>query len=115
MRRLRRLPADRQVRTDDKWGNIYDHFSVVYEYPNGVRLFAQCRQIPGCSVDVSDHLWGTKGSAEMMKAPSSWGCGDSGTGSSFTGVEESFSSVSDILFSCLQLGSVVPGLFLACK
>jgi predicted dehydrogenase len=58
----------RQVRVEPQWGNIYDHFAVVYEYPNGVKLFAQCRQMPGCSVDVSDHLLGTKGSAEMMKA-----------------------------------------------
>ena len=58
----------RQVRVEEQWGNIYDHFSVVYEYANGVRLFSQCRQMAGCSVDVSDHLFGTKGSAEMMKA-----------------------------------------------
>ncbi|REK12463.1 MAG: gfo/Idh/MocA family oxidoreductase [Planctomycetota bacterium] len=58
----------RQVRTDDKWGNIYDHFSVIYEYENGTRLFANCRQMAGCSVDVSDHLFGTKGTAEMMRA-----------------------------------------------
>ena len=25
----------RQVRTGELWGNIYDHFSVVYEYPDG--------------------------------------------------------------------------------
>jgi predicted dehydrogenase len=58
----------RQVRVEEKWGNIFDHFSVVYEYANGVKLFAQCRQMGGCSVDVSDHLIGSNGSAEMMKA-----------------------------------------------
>ena len=58
----------RQVRSGRAWGNIFDHFSVVYEYKNGVRLFAQCRQMGGCNVDVSDHVFGTKGSAEMMKA-----------------------------------------------
>ncbi len=58
----------RQVRVEDQWGNIFDHFAVVYEYESGAKLFSQCRQIPGCSVDVSDHLIGTKGSAEMMKA-----------------------------------------------
>jgi predicted dehydrogenase len=58
----------RQVRVEPQWGNIYDHFAVVYEYANGVKLFAQCRQMAGCSVDVSDHLIGTKGSAEMMRA-----------------------------------------------
>ncbi|MEX2114029.1 MAG: Gfo/Idh/MocA family oxidoreductase [Pirellulales bacterium] len=58
----------RQVRVEEKWGNIYDHFAVVYEYASGVKLFAQCRQMGGCSVDVSDHLIGSNGSAEMMKA-----------------------------------------------
>jgi predicted dehydrogenase len=58
----------RQVRTGDDWGNIYDHFAVVYEYTNGVRLYSYCRQMAGCSHDVSDHLIGTKGRAELMKA-----------------------------------------------
>jgi predicted dehydrogenase len=66
----------RQVRVEQQWGNIYDHFAVVYEYADGVKLFAQCRQMAGCSVDVSDHLIGTKGSAEMMRGkidgPSEW-------------------------------------------
>ena len=30
----------RQVRTGDKWGDIYDHHAVVYEYANGTPLFA---------------------------------------------------------------------------
>src|SRR5207253_1988781 len=34
----------RQVRTDPKFGHVYDHFSVVYEWPNNVKLFATCRQ-----------------------------------------------------------------------
>ena len=56
----------RQVRTGEEWGHIFDHMAVVYEYANGTRLFSNCRQMGGCSVDVSDHLFGTKGSAEMM-------------------------------------------------
>jgi len=66
----------RQVRVEPQWGNIYDHFSVVYEYANGTKLFANCRQMAGCSVDVSDHLIGSKGTAEMMHAtisgPQEW-------------------------------------------
>jgi predicted dehydrogenase len=58
----------RQVRIDEQWGNIYDHFAVIYEYDGGARLYANCRQMAGCSHDVSDHLIGTKGRAEMMKA-----------------------------------------------
>ena len=51
----------RQVRTS--LGNIYDHFSVVYEYENGARGFHHCRQIAGCSNDYSVSVAGTKGSA----------------------------------------------------
>ncbi|MGC4002751.1 MAG: Gfo/Idh/MocA family oxidoreductase [Pirellulales bacterium] len=57
----------RQVRTDPKWGNIYDHFSVVYEWDNGVKLFASCRQMAGCKNDVNDFIYGTKGTANLMK------------------------------------------------
>src|SRR5207244_2575596 len=28
----------RQVRTDPAYGNIYDHFAVEYEYPNGAKV-----------------------------------------------------------------------------
>jgi predicted dehydrogenase len=51
----------RQQRTDPKYGNIYDHFSVVYEYENGVKAFARCRHFQGCSGNVTDHIFGTKG------------------------------------------------------
>src|SRR5207253_2917300 len=33
----------------------------------GVRLFSFCRQSKGCQNDVSDHVLGTKGSAELME------------------------------------------------
>ena len=51
----------RQVRTGPEYGNIYDHFSVVYEYANGVKAFTSCRQQAGTTPDVSDHVMGTKG------------------------------------------------------
>ena len=56
----------RQCRAEE--GNVYDHFAVVYEYANGTKLFSYCRQIPGCTDDVSDHVIGTKGRAELMRA-----------------------------------------------
>jgi hypothetical protein len=56
----------RQVRVEDQWGHIYDHMAVVYEYENGVRLYSYCRQMGGCTTDVSDHILGTKGRAELM-------------------------------------------------
>ena len=57
----------RQQRTDPKYGNIYDHFSIVYEYANGVKAFARCRHFRGCSNDVSDHFFGTKGRVDVFK------------------------------------------------
>ena len=57
----------RQVRTDPKYGDIYDHHAVVYEYAGGVRVHSYCRQQGGCFNDVSDRFIGTKGRANVLK------------------------------------------------
>jgi myo-inositol 2-dehydrogenase/D-chiro-inositol 1-dehydrogenase len=57
----------RQIRTAPRFGNIYDHFACTLEFPGGVKLFSACRQMPGCSSDVNDHVMGTKGHAQLMK------------------------------------------------
>ncbi|HUY87921.1 MAG TPA: Gfo/Idh/MocA family oxidoreductase [Pirellulales bacterium] len=66
----------RQVRVQPEFGQIFDHHAVVYEYASGVRLFAFTRQQAGCSVDVSDYVLGTKGTADVMhhtiKAETKW-------------------------------------------
>ncbi|MBS0265575.1 MAG: Gfo/Idh/MocA family oxidoreductase [Planctomycetes bacterium] len=56
----------RQARTGEESGHVYDHFSVVYEYANGVKAFCSCRQIDGCDNDVTDHIFGTKGTCHVM-------------------------------------------------
>jgi predicted dehydrogenase len=53
----------RQARTEAQYGNVYDHFSVEYEYPNGVRVEYMGRQMDGCTSRNDQHLAGTKGSA----------------------------------------------------
>jgi predicted dehydrogenase len=57
----------RQVLTGSEYGQIYDHFSVVYEYEDGARLFSNCRQQPGCKNDMSAHVLGTKGHADFAE------------------------------------------------
>lgn len=57
----------RQARTGAESGNVYDHFCVVYEWENGVKAFAACRQMDGCSNDVSDYVFGTKGVAHVFQ------------------------------------------------
>jgi len=46
-------------------GNIYDHFAVEYEYPNGVRVSSMCRQINGCTDRIAERVVGTKGVADV--------------------------------------------------
>lgn len=57
----------RIVRTDPKFGNVYDHFNTTYEWANGVKGFSSCRQWDNSSTNVSDHLFGTKGKADIQR------------------------------------------------
>jgi predicted dehydrogenase len=57
----------RVVLNSTDFGNIYDHFSVIYEYRNGARLVSTCRQNPGCKNDLSAHVIGTKGRAMLSE------------------------------------------------
>jgi myo-inositol 2-dehydrogenase / D-chiro-inositol 1-dehydrogenase len=55
----------RQWRTDPKYGHIYDHFAIDFEYPSGARVMSMCRQIQGTASKVDEHFIGTKGQASM--------------------------------------------------
>jgi predicted dehydrogenase len=57
----------RQVRTGPEYGHIYDHFAVVYEYPNGVKCFSSCRQQANCANEVKDYVFGTQGRCDVME------------------------------------------------
>ncbi len=46
-------------------GNIWDHFSIDYEYPNGVHMYSSCRHIPSTQNNVSEHLIGSKGTMDL--------------------------------------------------
>jgi predicted dehydrogenase len=59
----------RQVLTGPEYGQIYDHFSVVYEYANGARLVSNCRQQPMCKNDMSVKVLGSKGHADLVERP----------------------------------------------
>jgi predicted dehydrogenase len=57
----------RQVRTGPEYGNIYDHHCVVYEYASGVKCFSACRQQPGSAHDISNHAFGSQGTALLSE------------------------------------------------
>lgn len=56
----------RQQRIEPQFGNIYDHFTVFYEYPTGVRVYFTCRQQDNCTNYVDEWVIGTKGTAEIL-------------------------------------------------
>ncbi|WP_316812457.1 Gfo/Idh/MocA family oxidoreductase [Pedobacter heparinus] len=53
----------RQVRVEEIYGNIYDHFAVEFEYANGAKGFHFCRQQEGTSNRNTVDVLGTDGSA----------------------------------------------------
>jgi predicted dehydrogenase len=57
----------RQQRTEPRFGDVYDHFTAFYEFPDGVRVNLSCRQQDGCSNLVDDLVLGTKGHAWILE------------------------------------------------
>lgn len=55
----------RLVRTDPSYGHIFDHFTIEYQYANGARVTAMCRQMAGCKTQVENRIMGTKGMADI--------------------------------------------------
>lgn len=57
----------REVRDKKENGQIFDHHFVEYEYADGTLLYSQARQIPGCARDISEHVIGTLGNADLSQ------------------------------------------------
>lgn len=70
----------RQKRTDKKFGNIYDHFAVTYEYPNGAKAYFCSRQQNGTSPSYGVEFVGKDGEcivdcrtgAHVIKGKNPW-------------------------------------------
>ncbi|MFC1635063.1 Gfo/Idh/MocA family oxidoreductase [Planctomycetota bacterium] len=58
----------RQARTGPEFGNIYDHFTVEYEYPNGIRVMSMASQIEGSTPRVGERVVCTKGATFTTRA-----------------------------------------------
>lgn len=55
----------RSSMTEPVYGDVFDHHSVIYEFPNNVRIYAFCRTTAGCYDESSSLIWGTKGRANI--------------------------------------------------
>lgn len=59
----------RIARTDPTYGNVYDNFSIDYDYPNNVRVGFKCRQIAGAKGIVINRFYGSEGMMEIRPNP----------------------------------------------
>ena len=57
----------RQARTGPEFGNIYDHFTVEFEYPGDIRVMSMCSQIAGSTSRVGERVVGSKGWAYLTR------------------------------------------------
>lgn len=57
-----------------RFGDVFDHSTVVYEYPNGARMYGMVRTQHGCHGEVATKLFGTKGRAVRgrIEGETSW-------------------------------------------
>ncbi|QDT36779.1 Gfo/Idh/MocA family protein [Stratiformator vulcanicus] len=57
----------RQVRTAPRYGQIYDHFNIDYEFADGTHYISQCRHNPSTWTKVGTACQGTNGSFETVR------------------------------------------------
>lgn len=50
-------------------GNIFDHFSVVYSWPDGMQAVLNTRQIDGRLNGIFEHIFGTEGTCVYGRGP----------------------------------------------
>ncbi|UCD00331.1 MAG: Gfo/Idh/MocA family oxidoreductase [Phycisphaerales bacterium] len=59
--------AGRSSMTKPIYGDVFDHHSVIYEFDNGVPIYAFCRTTTGCHNSTSSIVHGSKGRASVLQ------------------------------------------------
>ena len=59
--------AGRSTLKGEVYGDVFDHHSAVYEFANGVKVYAYCRTIDNCYDENSSIIYGTKGRCDLLK------------------------------------------------
>jgi predicted dehydrogenase len=96
----------RQVRTDEKYGNIYDHFAIEYEYANGAKSYLFTRQQANTKGRNTLEVFGTEGSANLNL----YGVGEIKGANPFTYRGEKndmFQAEHDQLFAAIRNGTPI--------
>jgi predicted dehydrogenase len=58
----------RSAAAESTAGECFDHHFVEFTYPDGFRLFGQCRRVRDCWNRISEHIHGTDGYADVSGA-----------------------------------------------
>jgi myo-inositol 2-dehydrogenase/D-chiro-inositol 1-dehydrogenase len=92
----------RSSMTEPIYGDVFDHHSVIYEFANGVRIYAFCRTTTSCYDEYSSVVFGSKGRADIM------GCRITGeTNWRWTGQCDPYQREHDVLFAAIRSGKPV--------
>lgn len=92
----------RSSMTEPIYGDVFDHHSVVYEFDNGVPVYAFCRTTTGCYNDSSSTILGSKGKASIT------GCRIWGENQwRWTGKSNPYQVEHDVLFKAIRDGKPV--------
>ncbi|MGB5555282.1 MAG: Gfo/Idh/MocA family oxidoreductase [Flavobacteriaceae bacterium] len=103
----------RQRRTDEKYGNIFDHFAVEFEYENGAKGYHFTRQQADTATKNSVDVFGNEGTALVkvgkqyeLKGKENW---------NFRGEKNNmYQTQHDELFAAIQNGTAInDGQFMA--
>ncbi|MEM6672806.1 MAG: Gfo/Idh/MocA family oxidoreductase [Planctomycetota bacterium] len=92
----------RGVRTGSEHGEIYDHFSVEYEYDDGTRMLSQCRHQPQVWNSVSEHIQGSEGAGNIGRGALETYAGETWR---FEGEDSAhYQREHDVLFEAIRTG-----------
>jgi len=92
----------RSSMTEPIYGDVFDHHSVVYEFDNGVPIYAFCRTTTGCYNSTSSIVLGSKGKASVLQCRI-WG----ETNWRWEGKCDPYQREHDVLFAAIRKGSSV--------
>lgn len=109
----------RQSRVQPQFGHIFDHHAVVFEYASGIRCHSYTRQQDGTAQDISNWVFGSNGTANLMKrsitGEKSWSYkGPTGRTRS-PGVWGGHQEEQDALFDAVRKGKVINNGEYMCK
>jgi predicted dehydrogenase len=94
--------AGRSTMIDAQYGDVFDHHAVVYEFQNGVPIYAFCRTTTNCYDNNSSLILGTKGKASLMNCQI-WG----ETNWRWEGGCNPYQIEHDVLFEAIRSGKPV--------